>query len=69
MAAPTLNITVKTASGKQYPLQVSEDSTIEQVKKQLEPLCETAADLQRLIYSGHITENAKTLKEYGMSGL
>ena len=64
--AEKISITVKTATGKQYPIQVSEDDTIEAVKKLLEPQCEIEADKQRLIYSGHVTENSKTLRDYGV---
>ena len=60
-----ITITVKTATGKQYTLQVSPNDTIEQVKKALEPQCEMAADMQRLIYSGHVCDNSKTLHDYG----
>ena len=60
-----ITITVKTATGKQYSLQVSPNDTIAQVKKALEPQCEIAADQQRLIYSGHLCDNAKTLQDYG----
>lgn len=61
-----ISITVKTAAGKQYSLQVSANDTVEQVKKALEPQCEIAATSQRLIYSGHVLEDAKTLQDYGM---
>lgn len=64
-----INITVKTAAGKQYKLEVSSSATIAEVKKELEPQCEISADLQRLIYSGHVTEDAKTLESYGTSTL
>ena len=64
-STPEIAITVKTATGKQYNLQVSEDASIEEIKKLLESQCEITADLQRLIYSGHIMNNEKTLKDYG----
>lgn len=62
-----INIVVKTAAGKQYKLEVAASATVAEVKKQLEPQCEIPADLQRLIYSGHVTDDSKTLESYGTS--
>lgn len=61
-----ITVIVKISSGSQYSIQVSEDATIAELKKLLVPQVQTPEEQQRLIYSGHILANEKTLKDYSI---
>ena len=64
MNGEMLKLKVKTSTGAQYDLEVEATSTVEEVKKLLEPQSSIPADQQRLIYSGHILKNENTLGSY-----
>lgn len=60
-----ISITAKTTKGQTYSVTISDESTISDLKKALESPSETPADQQRLIYSGHVLKDDKTIKDYG----
>jgi hypothetical protein len=59
-----INITVKTASGSKYEIQVETTITIGELKKLLEEKSQVAAEQQRLIYSGKVLRDELTLADY-----
>jgi ubiquilin len=59
-----INITVKTASGSKYEIQVETTVTIGELKKLLEEKSQVAAEQQRLIYSGKVLRDELTLEDY-----
>lgn len=63
--ASKINITVKAVSGQQIKLSVEPSATVEEVKKMIAAQSDFEADRLKLIYSGHIMANERTLESYG----
>lgn len=62
-----LRLVVKpTAGGDKLTLEgVEPSATVEDVKRKLAPLCNIAAEEQRLIYKGQILKDERTVDSYG----
>lgn len=59
-------ITAKTTKGDVYKVQIDKTLTILDLKKALVDQCQIAPEFQRLIYSGHVLKDDKTIEGYGM---
>src|SRR5262245_39973660 len=64
--APTWTVTVKTSTGKQFPLKVQESDTVLSLKKQIMETEGNELSTQRLIFAGRTLEDAKTLAGSGV---
>ncbi|KAI9300250.1 hypothetical protein BJ944DRAFT_209390 [Cunninghamella echinulata] len=62
-----MELTIKTLQQEQFKLQVEETDTILSVKEKIESLKSHPVANQKLIFSGKILDNAKTVKDYNIS--
>lgn len=62
----SMQIFIKTLTGRTITLIVEEDESIRTVKEKLKEKDGVPIDEQRLIYGGHELRDERTLKDYGI---
>jgi hypothetical protein len=61
-----MKISLKTLSGRLYPMDVNPEDTILMLKQQIQEQYEFQVETQSLIFSGRTLADDKTLAEYGV---
>ncbi len=61
---PEITITVKSSNDQKYNVTIDTSKTVLEFKQAIAEKCDTAADRQRLIYSGKVLKDNDTLETY-----
>ncbi|CAG8484378.1 7490_t:CDS:2 [Funneliformis mosseae] len=61
---PEITITVKSSNDQKYNVKIDTSKTVLEFKQAIAEKCDTAADRQRLIYSGKVLKDVDTLETY-----
>lgn len=63
-----INISIKYTNGQSFPviIQKDEDTTVLEMKQQIETQSQIPANDQRLIFKGKVLKDELTIEEYGM---
>src|SRR6185436_5325739 len=62
-----ITVTVKSSNDQKYSVTIDTSKTVLEFKQAIAEKCDTAAERQRLIYSGKVLKDTDTLETYKIS--